>query len=53
MPYTLKHGYYAGAIPDVLVAELREGAPVSMTYGNPFPRDWPLVLFRSSSYSAR
>ncbi|MFP2924051.1 hypothetical protein ACLESO_02300 [Pyxidicoccus sp. 3LG] len=43
-PYTAKHGYYALAIPDVLIAPLEEGRPVPMTYGNPFPRDWPLVL---------
>lgn len=43
-PYTAKHGYYALAIPDVLVTPLEEGRPAPMAYGNPFPRDWPLVL---------
>ncbi|NMO22286.1 hypothetical protein HPC49_37560 [Pyxidicoccus fallax] len=43
-PYTAKHGYYATAIPDVLAAPLEEGRPVPMTYGNPYPRDWPLVI---------
>lgn len=54
-PYTAKHGYYASAIPDVLVAPLEEGRPAPMTYGNPYPRDWPLVLgissYTSVSYS--
>ncbi len=49
-PYTAKHGFYANAIPDVLVAPLEEGRPVPMLYGNPFPRDWPFVV-GFSSYS--